>query len=208
MRQAAETLLANTVIETFNVRVEEPPSTDEEDPAEPAEQAEFATQGRLMGPKIGVVTFPGSLDDQDALRAIRLCGGEPVPLWHGNDTLDDVQAVILPAGSPMGTTCAAAPSRDSPRDDRGDRSRRLRDAGARHLQRLSDPVRGPPAARRADPQRCAGLCLQGSRSSSESVDTTWTSDFTQGQVITLVLKSGAATWPMRRPCVAWRARAR
>jgi hypothetical protein len=31
-----------------------------------------------MGLKIGVVTFPGSLDDQDALRAIRLCGGEPV----------------------------------------------------------------------------------------------------------------------------------
>jgi hypothetical protein len=37
-------LLANTVIETFNVRVEESPSTDEEDPAERAEQAEFATQ--------------------------------------------------------------------------------------------------------------------------------------------------------------------
>jgi phosphoribosylformylglycinamidine synthase subunit PurQ / glutaminase len=55
-----------------------------------------------MGPKIGVVTFPGSLDDQDALRAIRLCGGEPVPLWHGSDTLDDVQAVILPGGFSYG----------------------------------------------------------------------------------------------------------
>jgi phosphoribosylformylglycinamidine synthase subunit PurS len=48
VRKAAETLLANTVIETFNVRVEEPPSPDGEDdqaePAEPAEQAEFATQ--------------------------------------------------------------------------------------------------------------------------------------------------------------------
>ena len=51
VRKAAETLLANTVIETFNVRVEEPPSPDGEDdqaepaePTEPAEQAEFATQ--------------------------------------------------------------------------------------------------------------------------------------------------------------------
>ncbi|HEU4907696.1 MAG TPA: phosphoribosylformylglycinamidine synthase subunit PurQ, partial [Propionibacteriaceae bacterium] len=41
-----------------------------------------------MAPKIGVVTFPGSLDDQDALRAIRLSGGEPVSLWHGNDSLN------------------------------------------------------------------------------------------------------------------------
>jgi phosphoribosylformylglycinamidine synthase subunit PurS len=44
VRQAAETLLANTVIETFDVRVEEPPPPDGEDQAEPAEQAEFATQ--------------------------------------------------------------------------------------------------------------------------------------------------------------------
>ena len=45
VRQAAETLLANTVIETFNVRVEEPPSSsDAEEPAESAEQAELATQ--------------------------------------------------------------------------------------------------------------------------------------------------------------------
>ena len=55
-----------------------------------------------MSPKIGVVTFPGSLDDQDALRAIRQCGGEPVSLWHGNDTLDGVQAVILPGGFSYG----------------------------------------------------------------------------------------------------------
>ena len=55
-----------------------------------------------MGPRIGVVTFPGSLDDQDALRAIRLCGGEPVSLWHGSDTLDGVGAVILPGGFSYG----------------------------------------------------------------------------------------------------------
>jgi phosphoribosylformylglycinamidine synthase I len=55
-----------------------------------------------MAPKIGVVTFPGSLDDQDALRAIRLSGGEPVSLWHGTDSLDGVAAVILPGGFSYG----------------------------------------------------------------------------------------------------------
>ena len=45
MRRAAETLLANTVIETFNVRVEEPPAApDDGDEAESAEQTELATQ--------------------------------------------------------------------------------------------------------------------------------------------------------------------
>ena len=44
VRRAAETLLANTVIETFDVRVEESPSADVEDQAEPAEQAEFAAK--------------------------------------------------------------------------------------------------------------------------------------------------------------------
>ena len=55
-----------------------------------------------MSPKIGVVTFPGSLDDYDALRAIRLCGAEPVSLWHGKGGLDGVDAVILPGGFSYG----------------------------------------------------------------------------------------------------------
>ena len=45
--------------------------------------------------RIGVVT-PGSLDDRDAIRAVRLCGAEAVSLWHADDTLHDVDAVILP----------------------------------------------------------------------------------------------------------------
>src|SRR5699024_5918257 len=46
--------------------------------------------------RVGVVTFPGSLDDVDARRAVRLAGAEPVPLWHGDHELADVDAVILP----------------------------------------------------------------------------------------------------------------
>ncbi len=52
--------------------------------------------------RIGVVTFPGSLDDRDAQRAIRLAGGEPVALWHGEHDLKGVDAIVLPGGFSYG----------------------------------------------------------------------------------------------------------
>ena len=52
--------------------------------------------------KIGVVTFPGSLDDRDAQRAVRLAGAEPVPLWHGDHDLGGVDAIVLPGGFSYG----------------------------------------------------------------------------------------------------------
>ncbi|HSP38117.1 MAG TPA: phosphoribosylformylglycinamidine synthase subunit PurQ [Frankiaceae bacterium] len=55
-----------------------------------------------MAARIGVVTFPGSLDDRDALRAVRLAGGDPVPLWHGDEDLLGVDAVVLPGGFSYG----------------------------------------------------------------------------------------------------------
>jgi phosphoribosylformylglycinamidine synthase subunit PurQ / glutaminase len=48
------------------------------------------------------VTFPGSLDDRDAARAVRIAGAEAVPLWHADPTLHDVDAVILPGGFSYG----------------------------------------------------------------------------------------------------------
>jgi phosphoribosylformylglycinamidine synthase len=54
------------------------------------------------GPRIGVITFPGSLDDGDALRAIALMGGEGVPLWHDDADLRGVDAVVLPGGFSYG----------------------------------------------------------------------------------------------------------
>jgi phosphoribosylformylglycinamidine synthase subunit PurQ / glutaminase len=53
-------------------------------------------------PRIGVVTFPGSLDDRDAIRAVRAMGGEPVPLWYGDHDLRGAGAVILPGGFSYG----------------------------------------------------------------------------------------------------------
>ena len=52
--------------------------------------------------RIGVITFPGSLDDRDAARAVRLAGAEPVALWHGDRDLRGVDAVILPGGFSYG----------------------------------------------------------------------------------------------------------
>ena len=55
-----------------------------------------------MPARIGVVTFPGSLDDRDAQRAVRLAGAEPVALWHGDADLHGVDAVVLPGGFSYG----------------------------------------------------------------------------------------------------------
>ena len=52
--------------------------------------------------RIGVVTFPGSLDDRDAQRAVREAGGEAVALWHGDSSLLNIDAVILPGGFSYG----------------------------------------------------------------------------------------------------------
>ena len=52
--------------------------------------------------RIGVVTFPGTLDDQDAARAVRLAGAEPVSLWYASTDLAGVDAVILPGGFSYG----------------------------------------------------------------------------------------------------------
>ncbi|MFC4054295.1 phosphoribosylformylglycinamidine synthase subunit PurQ [Actinomadura syzygii] len=52
--------------------------------------------------RVGIITFPGSLDDKDAARAVRVAGAEPVPLWHGDHDLRGVDAVVLPGGFSYG----------------------------------------------------------------------------------------------------------
>ena len=56
----------------------------------------------MSPPSIGVVTFPGSLDDRDALRAAECMGASAVPLWHADADLKGVDAVILPGGFSYG----------------------------------------------------------------------------------------------------------
>jgi phosphoribosylformylglycinamidine synthase I len=143
------------------------------------------------GTRIGVVTFPGSLDDQDALRAIRLAGAEAVPLWHGSDSLDGVSAVVLPGGFSYGDylRCGAI-SRFAPVMDE------VIDAAAAGMpvlgicngfQILCEAHLLPGALIRNNVRTF--VCLdQGLR--VESTDTTWTSDFAKNQEITIVLKNG------------------
>ena len=52
--------------------------------------------------RVGVITFPGTLDDVDAARAVRYADGEAVPLWHADHDLKGVDAVIVPGGFSYG----------------------------------------------------------------------------------------------------------
>ena len=55
-----------------------------------------------MSSRVGVITFPGSLDDVDDARAVRIAGAEPVNLWHADADLKGVDAVIVPGGFSYG----------------------------------------------------------------------------------------------------------
>jgi len=59
-------------------------------------------QGLGVSARIGVITFPGTLDDVDAARAVRLAGAEAVSLWHGDTDLHEVDAVVVPGGFSYG----------------------------------------------------------------------------------------------------------
>jgi phosphoribosylformylglycinamidine synthase I len=145
--------------------------------------------------RVGVITFPGSLDDQDAARAVRLAGGQPVALWHADRDLRGVDAVILPGGFSYGDylRCGAI---------------------ARFAPVMTELV---PAARAGLPVLgiCNGfqiLCeahlLPGAltrnsglrfvskdvRLRIETAGTPWTSQFAAGQEITAVLKSGEGAY--------------
>ena len=52
--------------------------------------------------RVGVITFPGTLDDRDAARAVVAAGADAVSLWHGDADLKSVDAVVLPGGFSYG----------------------------------------------------------------------------------------------------------
>ena len=141
--------------------------------------------------RVGVITFPGSLDDRDALRAITLAGGEAVSLWHGDHDLGGVDAIVLPGGFSYGDylRCGAI---------------------AAHSPIMSEVV---DAANKGMP--VLGICngfqilveahlLAGGlirndhgtfirrdqKLRVENVDTAWTNKYSVGQEITIPLKNG------------------
>ncbi|MCW2697245.1 MAG: purQ [Modestobacter sp.] len=141
--------------------------------------------------RIGVITFPGSLDDVDAARAVRLAGGEPVALWHGDHDLEDVDAVVLPGGFSYGDylRAGAIAARAPLMREVVDRARQgLPVLGiCNGFQVLCEAGLLPGALTRNSHlhfrNRDQGLLV-------ERADTAWTSSYTTGQTIVVPVKNG------------------
>jgi phosphoribosylformylglycinamidine synthase subunit PurQ / glutaminase len=62
----------------------------------------MTSQQSVAKPRVGVIVFPGSNDDRDALEALTGRGAAAVPVWHGDSQLPDLDAVVLPGGFSYG----------------------------------------------------------------------------------------------------------
>jgi phosphoribosylformylglycinamidine synthase I len=154
--------------------------------------------GRQVGVRtvrVGVVTFPGSLDDTDALRAAAMAGAEPVSLWHGDHSLRGVDAVVLPGGFSYGDylRCGAIAAFSPIMSE-------IKAAAADGLpvlgicngfQILCEAGLLPGAL-----TRNAGLrfVCRDVRLRVENTETAWTSGYTGGQELTIPLKSGEGAY--------------
>jgi len=156
-----------------------------------------------MPGRIGVVTFPGSLDDVDAMRAIRLAGGTPVPLWHADHDLRGVDGVILPGGFSYGDylRCGAI-ARFSPV---------MTEVAA--AARAGLPVLGicngfqilcEAHMLAGALTRNAGLRFVNRKVAIriENNKTSWTTGYAAGQEITVVLKSGEGAYVADQATIA------
>ena len=141
--------------------------------------------------KIGVVTFPGTLDDRDAARAVRVAGGEPVALWHGDDDLKGVDAVVLPGGFSYGDylRCGAI-SRFSPVMHsivEGAKAGLPVLGICNGFQILCESHLLPGALTRNDSLH---FVCRDQKLRIENVDSMWTSDYEMNEEIVIPLKNG------------------
>ncbi|GAB3855252.1 phosphoribosylformylglycinamidine synthase subunit PurQ [Nocardioides maradonensis] len=141
--------------------------------------------------RIGVVTFPGTLDDVDAQRAVRIGGNEAVALWHGDHDLKGVDAVILPGGFSYGDylRCGAI-SRFAPvmTEVISAAQSGMPVLGiCNGFQILCESHLLPGALIRNDHRKfvCRDQLLR-----VENNETAWTSAYAKGQEIRIVLKNG------------------
>lgn len=143
-----------------------------------------------MSVRIGVITFPGSLDDRDAQRAIRIAGAEPVALWHGEHDLKDVDALVLPGGFSYGDYLRAGAIAA-----RAPIMREVTDAAAAGMpilgicngfQMLVEAHLLPGGLIRNAHQQ---FIRRDQRLRVENADTAWTSAYAPGQEITIPLKN-------------------
>ena len=150
--------------------------------------------------KVGVVTFPGSLDDVDAARAVRHAGAESVSLWHGDHDLKGVDAVVLPGGFSYGDylRCGAiarfAPVMSEIVDAAG---RGMPVLGiCNGFQILCESHLLPGALIRNDHRKFGCLDQQ---LRIENNRTAWTSSYDEGAEITIVLKNGEGSYVADEP---------
>jgi phosphoribosylformylglycinamidine synthase len=141
--------------------------------------------------RVGVITFPGTLDDVDAVRAVRLAGGEPVSLWHAEHDLRGVDAIVVPGGFSYGdylragAIAARAPIMDEvvAAAERGMPVLGI----CNGFQILCEAGLLPGALTRNVGLHfvCRDLALR-----VESAATAWTTSYAAGQEIVVPLKSG------------------
>ena len=145
--------------------------------------------------RIGVVTFPGTLDDRDAVRAVKYAGAEAVSLWHGDADLKGVDAVILPGGFSYGDylRCGAI-SRFAPvmTEIIAQANKGMPLLGiCNGFQVLCEAHLLPGALTRNHELHflCRDQTLK-----IENTSSSWTSNFTKGQEIVIPLKNGEGSF--------------
>ncbi|MCF3962787.1 phosphoribosylformylglycinamidine synthase subunit PurQ [Streptomyces fuscigenes] len=143
-----------------------------------------------MTARIGVVTFPGTLDDRDALRAARIAGAEPVSLWHRDKDLKQVDAVVLAGGFSYGDYLrAGAIARFSP--VMGQIIEQAREGMpvlgiCNGFQILTETHLLPGAMLRNNHLH---FVCKDQKLRVENAETAWTRDYTAGQEISVPLKN-------------------
>jgi phosphoribosylformylglycinamidine synthase len=141
--------------------------------------------------RIGVVTFPGSLDDRDAQRAIRIAGAEPVALWHGEHDLRGVDAIVLPGGFSYGDYLRAgaiaslSPIMAEVIDAANSGVPVLGICNGFQMLTEAHLLEGGLIRNDHGSFICRDQQLR-----VENTDTVWTNGFTSGQEITIPLKNG------------------
>ena len=144
-----------------------------------------------MSARVGVVTFPGSLDDHDAARAVTIAGAEAISLWHGDANLQGVDAVVLPGGFSYGDylRCGAiarfAPVMEKVIDAAREGMPVLGICNG--FQILCESHLLPGALTRND--HLHFICRD-QKLRIENNDTAWTRDYSNGQEIVVPLKNG------------------